>query len=123
MSPLKKQITIDAANFLQLTEDHATNILSAMMWKLWKHPMSDTNLRLTKSGKVLLEQMNYQRKTFNITAPITSKVFALLDKRMQGPYYFNNQLTKLDVYDDRDALMLSLLSGDLEKYLKNHSFS
>jgi hypothetical protein len=88
-------------------------------YELWFNPTDDNSLRLSFSGykfvKVKLNLMSYD---FDLDEPLSNRNLLQLERYFQGMYYlFKN--TKLIVFDEQEATMLTLHSSDLKTYLDN----
>lgn len=85
----------------------------------WFNPINPKSLRLTKLG---FEHAKTKSKlphwTIELNAKILPKQLLQLERCFTSPYFIRN-LKTLEVFDDRDAVMLQLHAGNLAQYLDN----
>ena len=113
-----------AEQILKLLNIEATpEILDQYIFLIWKNPFDPNAMQLTRPGHLIFrDKLTIQAKRFKIKPEhAISKTYALIGKRMAGPFYFSPTYT-LYAYDSRDIFMLSLMSGDLSQYLEQNSF-
>lgn len=117
---LKREITEKIIRRSKLFEVEKPNF-QLLEWKIWKNPWSESSLRLHKFGYERLKEIGAKNSTFSLPPEqLITKTYLLLDKKLSGPYYLSQK--KIIVFDDRDAMMLSLLTGNLLQYLEKNSY-
>lgn len=94
------------------------------LWTWWANPQSKTSLRLSPAGfKFLTDVLNLESYSYS-PPPFynTIKISLQLDKYMSVPFYMP-KTKNITLFGERDAIMLTLMDGDLVNYLENLSLS
>jgi hypothetical protein len=85
----------------------------------WYNPLNPRSLRLTQRG---FDHAHKNSKlpywTVALDAKILPKQLLQLERCFASPYFIRN-LKTLEVFDDRDAVMIQLHAGNLVQYLNN----
>lgn len=85
----------------------------------WYNPINANSLRLTKPAFIILEkQSNIPKWQCKLLHTILPKTLIQLEKQFTNPYYIQNMET-IWVFDERDFIMISLHSNNLQQYLDN----
>jgi hypothetical protein len=88
-----------------------------MQLRWWKNPTDDHSLRLSLAGlqvvKAVLKLTSYE---FELTEELTNQNLLQLERYLKGPYYLLKR-QKIIVFEESEALMLTLHSGNLKAYL------
>jgi hypothetical protein len=86
---------------------------------LWVNASNPNSLRLTINGYNwairICNQTAYKVVTNNF---ISNGTLLKLERLMTAPYYINEK-NKLNLFSEQDSIMLSLHSGNLNRYLKD----
>ena len=92
-------------------EDHSK------IW--WRNPTNRNSLRLTSLGlKFFVEQCRQPSYSIALDAnSIKNKHLLQLERLFTAPYFVKN--TAIVVFNEQDAVMLTLHAGDLNSYLEN----
>jgi hypothetical protein len=106
-----------------LNIDSTPETLKQYTFLIWKNPFDVNAMQLTAQGyKLFRDKLTIKANRFKIKPEHSlTKTYAIISKRMAGPFYFSPSNT-LYVFDDRDIFMLSMLSGDLYQYLDQNSY-
>jgi hypothetical protein len=88
------------------------------MQKRWfKNPTDNTSLRLSLAGlqmvKAVLKLQSYE---FQLPEELTNHGLLQLERYLKGPYYLLKR-QKIIVFEEEEAMMLTLHSGNLRAYL------
>ena len=104
----------------QTSESTDDSNVKSHYWSWWTNPISKTSLRLTEYGYTFLvdevQLTDYQQK-LSKDFILTMKVLLKLDKLMQAPFFLDRK--SIYMFGESDALMLTLMDGDLSQYLVN----
>ena len=122
IKPLKKEYSVKITEFINGDgrNDHLYNV-DEVGWLVWKNPIDKNSLRLHAFGYNSFKKIGMKGAKFKLPPEqLITKTFLLLDQKICGPYYLSS--SKIVVFDDRDVLMLSLLTGNLLQYLEKHSY-
>lgn len=88
---------------------------------MWVNPTDNNSLRLTLAGlQWVAANLNLVSYKFELPEQLTNANLLQLERLFQGPYYLLHR-KRLYVFEEQEALMLTLLSGDLKTYLDNLS--
>ena len=82
----------------------------------------EQSLRLTKMGVNVLEE-HFPSYVIKIKQPFTVKAIHIhnLEREMLLPYYIDNK--KIVVFNEKDAVDLKLIDGDVELWSRNFSIN
>lgn len=82
----------------------------------------DSSLRLSKIGIQILEE-HFPSYVIKIKQPFTVKAIHIhnLEREMLLPYYIDNK--KIVVFNEKDAVDLKLIDGDVELWSRNFSIN
>ena len=98
---------------------YATGIVTDMQKHWWKNPTDDNSLRLSLAGlqfvKAILKLTSYD---FELTEELTNHQLLQLERQFKGMYYLLKR-QKIIVFEEEEALMLTLHGNDLKSYLDN----
>lgn len=90
-----------------------------MQLRWWKNPTDDTSLRLSLQGlqfvKAVLKLTAYD---FALPAELTNQQLLQLERQFKGMYYLLKR-EKIIVFEEEEAMMLTLHGNDLVSYLDN----
>jgi hypothetical protein len=92
--------------------------------KIWANFREDGGLRLTNFGRqFFVKNCDIEYTTLKLKQPVQSmKKVLYMDKVLECPYFLigslSNNHTKIELFGDQVATMLSLYDGDLELYLE-----
>lgn len=82
----------------------------------------DNSLRLTKIGVQVLEE-HFPSYVIKVKQPFSVKAIHIhnLEREMLLPYYIDNK--KIVVFNEKDAVDLKLIDGDVELWSRNFSIN
>ena len=90
-----------------------------MQLRWWKNPTDDTSLRLSLAGlqfvKAVLKLTSYD---FALAEELSNSHLLKLERQFKGMYYLLKR-QKIIVFEEEEALMLTLHGNDLVSYLDN----
>lgn len=87
-------------------------------YKIWYNPTDENSLRLTLEGlRFLISELKLKSYEFELETPLKNKHLIQLERYFQSVYYLMKK--KIIVFDEEEAVMLSLHANDLPTYLKN----
>ena len=88
----------------------------------WYAPYSPVGLRLSDAGAVFLTHvLDLESYTYKMKdGPVkSSKIVILMNKHLSQPFcVWRNQI---QFFGETDAIMLAMMSGDINQYLENFS--
>lgn len=88
-----------------------------MQMRWWKNPTDDASLRLSLQGlqlvKAVIKLASYE---FDLSEELTNHNLLQLERYLKGPYYLLKR-QKIIVFEEEEATMLTLYSGNLKAYL------
>lgn len=108
------------------TQSQLTNIFaelvnlhpSKLIYQLWNNPKDNQSLRLSINGfKFVTSELKLTAYKFEVDTPLTNKNLLQLERYFQGMYFILRD--KLFVFDEAEASMITLMDGDIVKYLLN----
>jgi hypothetical protein len=104
--------------FIQLSNKKDYSLLKTLWW----NHTDDTSLRLTLKGfEFLNRELHLKTYIFDTKMRLSSKNLIDLEKFFPGVYYLLNNgssgSSKIAIFDEDIASMLTLIDGDLTKYL------
>jgi len=92
---------------------------SKLVYQIWNNPKDNNSLRLSLAGyKFLVQDLKLKSYKFEFDKPLANKHLLQLERLFQGMYYLIGS-HRIVVFDEQEAAMLSLMDGDLKKYLSN----
>lgn len=90
---------------------------SEMQLRWWKNPTDDTSLRLSLAGlqfvKAVLKLTSYE---FALDEELTNHNLLQLERLFKGMYYLLKR-QKIIVFEEEEAMMLTLHGNNLKAYL------
>jgi hypothetical protein len=90
-----------------------------MQRRWWINPTDDSSLRLTLAGLQFVKaNLKMQSYDFELTEELTNYSLLQLERYLKGPYYLLKR-KKIIVFEEEEALMLTLHGNDLKGYLDN----
>lgn len=99
--------------------DFPLAVVTDMQLRWWKNPTDDTSLRLSLAGlqfvKAVLKLTSYD---FALNKELNNQQLLQLERQFKGMYYLLKR-EKIIVFEEEEALMLTLHSNDLVSYLDN----
>jgi hypothetical protein len=108
---------------LQLTKifiqqaDYPIGTTTDMQKRWWKNPTDPNSLRLTLAGlqfvKAVLKLTSYD---FALSDELTNHNLLQLERQFKGMYYLLKR-QKIIVFEEEEALMLTLYGNNLKQYL------
>ena len=83
----------------------------------WVNPLDSDSLRLTLAGLQFVKA-NLQLESYEFKLPeeLSNHNLLQLERYLAGPYYLLKR-SKIIVFEEQEALMLTLYSGNLKAYL------
>jgi len=88
-----------------------------MQMRWWKNPTDDASLRLSLAGlqfvKAVLKLQSYE---FALAEELTNHNLLQLERQFRGMYYLLKR-QKIIVFEEEEALMLTLHGNNLKGYL------
>ena len=99
--------------------DLPIGVTTDMQKRWWKNPTDPNSLRLTLQGlqfvKAVLKLTSYD---FALPAELTNQQLLQLERQFKGMYYLLKR-EKIIVFEEEEAMMLTLHGNDLVSYLDN----
>lgn len=99
--------------------DFPLGVVTDMQLRWWKNPTDDTSLRLSLAGlqfvKAVLKLTSYD---FALTEELTNANLLQLERHFKSMYYLLKR-EKIIVFEEDQAMMLTLHGNDLKAYLDN----
>lgn len=100
--------------FAELVNSHP----SKLIYQLWNNPKDNRSLRLSINGfRFVTSELKLTAYKFEVDTPLTNKNLLQLERYFQGMYFILRD--KLFVFDEAEASMITLMDGDIVKYLLN----
>lgn len=94
-------------------------VQSDMQKRWWKNPTDPNSLRLSLQGlqlvKAVLKMQSYE---FELAEELTNQNLLQLERLFKGMYYLLKR-QKIIVFEEEEALMLTLHGNNLKSYLEN----
>ena len=85
----------------------------------WKNPTDVNSLRLSLQGLQLVKAvLKLQSYEFVLSEELTNHNLLQLERYLKGPYYLLKR-QKIIVFEEEEAMMLTLHGNDLASYLDN----
>lgn len=86
---------------------------------IWTNPTDDNSLRLTLTGlQFVKSNLDLKSYAFNLEDELSNQNILQLERLFQGPYYLLKR-QKIIVFEESEAVMLTLHGNDLVSYLNN----
>ncbi|CAB5214044.1 hypothetical protein UFOVP190_2 [uncultured Caudovirales phage] len=86
---------------------------------MWVNPTDDNSLRLTLSGLQFVgSSLDLKSYKFELDEELTNQNILQLERLFQGPYYLLKR-QKIIVFEESEAMMLTLHGNNLKAYLDN----
>lgn len=86
--------------------------------RIWFNIADNHSLRLTMEGyRFVTEKLKLQSYEFELEKPLSNKNLLQLERYFQSIYYLIQK--KIVVFDEQEAMMLTLHSSDLPNYLRD----
>ena len=102
------------AIFAELLKQHSSKI----SYQIWNNPKDPNSLRLSTLGfKFITNDLKFQAYKFDLNPPLTNRNLLQLERYFQGMYFILRD--KFFVFDEAEASMINLMSGNLVAYLNN----
>ena len=90
-----------------------------MQRRWWKNPTDDASLRLSLQGLQLVKAvLKLQSYEFELSEELTNSDLLKLERQFKGMYYLLKR-QKIIVFEEEEALMLTLHGNNLKGYLDN----
>ena len=84
--------------------------------RIWFNIADNASLRLTLEGyRFVTEKLQIKSYAFELAKPLSNRNLLQLERYFQSIYYLIK--TKIIVFDEQEAMMLTLHSSNLPKYL------
>jgi hypothetical protein len=98
--------------------DIPTGQVTDMQQRWWYNPTNDNSLRLSLAGLQFVKaNLKLQSYEFNLPdEDLSNKHLLQLERVFQGMFYLLKR-KKIIVFEEQEAMMLTLYSGDLKSYL------
>lgn len=94
-------------------------LVTEMQRRWWKNPTDNTSLRLSLAGlqmvKAVLKLTSYD---FKLADELTNANLLQLERQFKSMYYLLKR-EKIVVFEEEEAMMLTLHGNDLKSYLDN----
>ena len=88
-----------------------------MQMRWWKNPTDDNSLRLSLQGLQLVKAViKLQSYEFVLSEELTNQSLLQLERYLKGPYYLLKR-QKIIVFEEEEAMMLTLHGNNLKGYL------
>ena len=99
--------------------DFPLAVVTDMQRRWWKNPTDDTSLRLSLAGLQFVKaNLKIQSYDFALPVELTNQNLLQLERQFKGMYYLLKR-EKIIVFEEEEALMLTLHGNDLVSYLDN----
>ncbi len=86
---------------------------------MWINPTDDNSLRLSLSGlQYVKSNLDLKSYEFKLSDELTNGNLLQLERLFKGMYYLLRR-QKIIVFDEEEAMMLTLHGNDLKRYLDN----
>jgi hypothetical protein len=91
---------------------------SELRLKIWFNPTDNFSLRLSLEGyRFVTQDLKIQPYIFKLDRPLVNKNLLQLERHFQSIYYIFKKT--IVVFDEQEAVMLTLHNNDLPTYLNN----
>lgn len=99
--------------------DIPVGMVTEMQLRWWKNPTDDNSLRLSLAGlQVVKAVLKLTAYDFALPAELTNQQLLQLERQFKGMYYLLKR-EKIIVFEEEEAMMLTLHGNDLVSYLDN----
>ncbi|CAB4128716.1 hypothetical protein UFOVP112_62 [uncultured Caudovirales phage] len=99
--------------------DLPIGVTTDMQRRWWKNPTDPDSLRLSLAGlQFVKSNLKLQSYDFALPAELTNQNLLQLERQFKGMYYLLKR-EKLIVFEEEEAMMLTLHGNDLVSYLDN----
>jgi hypothetical protein len=116
-SSLKRYTQRQLTKIFCTQADIAVGLTTEMQLRWWKNPTDDTSLRLSLPGLQFVKaNLKLQSYDFELPEELTNSQLLQLERQFKGMYYLLKR-QKIIVFEEEEALMLTLHSGNLRAYL------
>lgn len=121
----KYELTQQILEQLKQSEHYNVNsprtvTIALMQW--WRHPSG--GWQLSFHGRRVFNQLDVASYKFELTDDdayyITGSFFLLANKKLQTPYYINMRDNVIEIFGSKDASMIKLMGGDVQRYLEQN---
>jgi hypothetical protein len=86
---------------------------------IWTNPTDNNSLRLTLTGlQFVKSKLDLKSYAFALEEELTNQNILQLERLFQGPYYLLKR-QKIVVFEESEAMMLTLHGNNLKAYLDN----
>jgi len=86
---------------------------------IWTNPTDNNSLRLTLAGlQFVKSNLDLKSYKFELEEELTNQNILQLERLFQGPYYLLKR-QKIIVFEESEAMMLTLHGNNLKAYLDN----
>lgn len=86
----------------------------------WNNPTDDQSLSLTLYGyNFLVKELKLKSYTYEVQEPLTNGNILQMERYFPSMYFMFGKRKKITVFEEQEATMLSLYSGDLQAYLRS----
>lgn len=100
--------------FAELSEQHPSKI----SYIIWNNPKDPNSLRLSISGyHFVTQKLNFKSYKFDLDRPLTNRNLLQLERHFPGMYFILRDT--FIVFDEEEASMINLMSGNIVAYLNN----
>lgn len=92
-------------------------MFSDMQRRWWMNPTDKDSLRLTLDGlQFILRVLKLDKYSFDLTEEVSNGNLLRLERYFPGPYFLLKRGTFI-VFEESEAMMISLHGNDLTRYL------
>ena len=112
----KRELTLAFMSALGIPESEYKTYL----WNWWQNPISATSMRLTEPGfRVLKDQLQVEHCAMKVESSLGKnlKVLLQLDRLITSPFFIQHR-SRVVFFGSSDIVMMELIGGDLDQYLK-----
>ena len=97
--------------------DLPISVTTDMQRRWWKNPTDDNSLRLSLAGLQFVKaNLKLQSYDFELPEELTNHNLLQLERQFKSMYYLLKR-QKIIVFEESEAMMLTLHSGNLKAYL------
>jgi len=97
--------------------DLPIGVTTDMQRRWWKNPTDDNSLRLSLAGLQFVKaNLKLQSYDFELPEELTNHNLLQLERQFKSMYYLLKR-QKIIVFEESEAMMLTLHSGNLKAYL------
>lgn len=118
-SPLKRYTQLQLTKIFIEQANLPIGITTDMRNRWWKNPTDVNSLRLSLQGLQLVKAvLKLQSYEFVLSEELTNHNLLQLERYLKGPYYLLKR-QKIIVFEEEEAMMLTLHGNNLVSYLDN----